>query len=414
MNIFNSIGSEIWWLLREMAPYLLLGYFIAGFLNLILSRDFVYRNLSGRSIMAILKATLLGIPMPLCSCGVIPVSAHLEKQGASRGSVMSFLISTPTSGVDSIFATYALLGPFFALIRPIASFAGGITAGLVSNSLTREEKQEQDAVTPTCDITVEEQSKSVLSKIRNALRYGFFELVEDTSKWLIIGIIAGGLISFFVPVEFAQKYLSNGFISYPLMLFIAVPMYVCATGSIPIAAALILKGMSPGAGLIFLIAGPATNTATISFIAGKLGKKAVIIYLATIMATAVIFALITDFFFVSVLSNTDLTPGAMNMLPLYLRNAAGIVLLVLLARVFLLRIVRRMKSKTAGGEMYTKINVSDMTCQHCVKTIKKALSEIDGIEDIVIDLDKGIVNIKGEFNRKKAEKVITEAGYTVE
>ncbi|MFO8061871.1 MAG: SO_0444 family Cu/Zn efflux transporter [bacterium] len=397
-----------------MAPYLLLGYFIAGFLNLILSRDFVYKNLSGRGILSILKATLLGIPMPLCSCGVIPVSAHLEKQGASRGSVMSFLISTPTSGVDSIFATYALLGPFFALIRPIASFVGGITAGLVSNRVTREEKQETDTVAPVCDIAVEEESKSVLSKITNALRYGFFELVEDTSKWLIIGIIAGGLISFFVPVEFAQKYLSNGFISYPLMLLIAVPMYVCATGSIPIAAALILKGMSPGAGLIFLIAGPATNTATISFIAGKLGKKAVIIYLSTIMATAVIFALITDFFFASVLSNTDLTPGAMNMLPLYLRNAAGIVLLVLLARVFLVRIIGRMKSKTAGGEMYTQIKVSDMTCQHCVKTIKKALSEIEGIEDIVIDLDKGIVNIKGDFNRKKAEKVITEAGYTVE
>ena len=414
MGIIDGIVWEIWWLLREMAPYLLLGYLIAGFLNLILSRDFVYKHLSGRNIMSILKATLLGIPMPLCSCGVIPVSSHLEKQGASKGSVLSFLISTPTSGVDSILATYSLLGPFFALIRPIASFVGGVTAGLLSNNILDNDKEKINDEKPLYSVPVKERGQSIFIKSMNALKYGFIELVEDTSKWLIIGIVAGGMISYLVPGSFAKQYLSNGFISYPLMILVAVPMYVCATGSIPIVAALILKGMSPGAGLIFLIAGPATNTATISFIAGKMGKKFVIIYLVTIILTGLVFGIITDFFFGSVLDNTDLSAGGMNMLPVALRNIAGIILLLLLFRVFIARKIRRKKHKHTGGDMYREIRVSGMTCQHCVKTVKNALIEIDGIEDVIIDLESGIVKIEGDIDIKKVEDSIRGVGYAVE
>ena len=407
MIYIKTLIGEIWYLTMEMAPYLLLGFLIAGFLHLILNREFIYRHLSDHSLSAVLKATLLGIPMPVCSCGVIPISAHLSKEGASKGSVMSFLISTPTSGVDSIMATYGLMGPLFALMRPIASFVGGIAAGLTVNaadktpSAVNEEKH-----CNTCSVDAKTTNRFI-----DAIRYGFIELIEDTGKWLIVGIIAGGLISVLIPDWIMTQYMHNAWIAYPLMILIAVPMYVCATGSIPIAASLILRGMAPGAGLIFLIAGPATNTATISFILGKFGRKTLIIYLVTIAVTALLFGLLMDYLWNVFDMNTDFLSGGMRMLPLWLKQISAIILIVLLARVYALKILNRFKKKE--GALLVEFHVPDMTCEHCVKTISHAIMDIKGIDSVDIDLKTKSVKVYGKADISELKTAIEQAGYSV-
>lgn len=407
MNYVTELLNEIWYLTLEMAPYLLLGFLIAGFLHLILNKDFIYRHLSGNSFKSVLKSTLLGIPMPVCSCGVIPISAHLNKEGASKGSVLSFLISTPTSGIDSIMATYGLMGPLFAVMRPIASFFGGIAAGMTVNAVDREKvKHNEEAQCSTCSVDTKSNNRFI-----DALKYGFIELIEDTGKWLIIGIVAGGLITVLIPDWVMSRYMHSAWIAYPLMILISVPMYVCATGSIPIAASLILKGMAPGAGLVFLIAGPATNTATISFIMGKFGKKTLIIYLAAIIITALLFGLLMDYLWKTFNMNTDFLTSGMRMLPLWLKQVSAIILVILLLRVYAARLFNR-NSKKEGNNMLVELTVNDMTCQHCVKTITNALMEIEGIENVRIDLQTKCVKVFGKADIESVKRAIINAGYT--
>ena len=272
-EISTGILKSVWFLLLEMSPYLLFGFFIAGVLNLIIPREKIYKHLSANKLGSIVKASLFGVPLPLCSCGVIPVAAYLQKEGAGKGSTVSFLSSTPTTGVDSILATYSLLGPLFSIIRPIAAFFAGILSGSLTGLL--EKKQNIESTKPpegnSCNICYNEEphSHGLLEKLKNVFQYGFIELIDDAGKWILIGVIVGGIIEFLIPGDFIEQYLSNPLLAYPIMLVLSIPMYICATGSIPIAASLIIKGMTPGAGLIFLIAGPATNTATLAFVSGK-------------------------------------------------------------------------------------------------------------------------------------------------
>ncbi len=326
----TGLLKEIWYLLAEMAPYLLLGFGVAGILHVLIPRSAVFKHLAKNDLASIVKASLFGIPLPLCSCGVIPVAAQLRKDGAGKSSVLSFLTSTPTTGVDSILATYALLGPLFAVIRPIAALFGGVIAGATYN-LAEKETPGTQSTDLSCALCGREQphSHSFTRKIKEMVAYGFHELIADVWKWLALGIILGGGISYFVPASLIESYLSNSFISYSLMLLLAIPMYVCATGSIPIAATLIIKGMSPGAGLVFLIAGPATNTATLSFVAGKLGKRASAVYLATIAVTALCFGLLVDFIWLSSGKDVALIAGGMEMLPGWVKTGSSILLIAL-------------------------------------------------------------------------------------
>lgn len=401
----------MWELTKEMAPYLLFGYIIAGILHVCIKNESIYRHLSGRSFMSVLKATLLGVPMPLCSCGVIPVSAHLEKQGASKGAVVSFLVSTPTTGADSILATYGLLGPVIAVIRPVAAFIAGLLSGTLTNIFAGESVTE----TVTCPIEKERKTGCSYRGIVEILRYGLFELVEDTAKWLFIGITAGGVIGYFIPEVLIESYLGNPFIAYPAMILIAVPMYVCATGSIPIAAALIMKGMTPGAGLLFLIAGPATNTATLSFVAGKLGRKVLFIYLFSIVIVGLLTGLFADYFLKGNIFSMGHT--GMTMLPSWLSVSSAILLILLIMRVFVMNAVNRMKNaaklkKSEGTMIVFKVN--DMTCQHCVKTLNNALSDIPGVQNVIISLESKTVSVQGGIAPELIEEAIREAGYTPE
>ncbi len=284
-----GILAASFWLLVRMAPYLLFGFLFAGILHVLFSPSKVAKHLGRGDMLSVLKATLFGVPLPLCSCAVLPTAISLRKQGAARGPVLSFLISTPTSGVDSILATYALLGPLFAIYRVLAALVGGFASGILANSLAREESGEPLASEDACGLCGQESphSHSAGSKLQAMFAYAFGELVEDIGRWLIAGLLIAGAITYLIPEGAVARYVGAGWLSMLIMLLLGIPLYVCATASIPVAAALMLKGMSPGAALVFLLAGPATNATTVTLVARFLGRRAVSIYLLTISAFSV-------------------------------------------------------------------------------------------------------------------------------
>ncbi len=390
-------------LLLEMSIYLLFGFFVAGILKLFISSEYIAKHLSNGGFWDTVKASAFGVPLPICSCGVIPVSEHLKKSGASNSSVISFLVSTPTSGVDSILATYSLLGPIFAIFRPVASFVGGVLSGNLVSIFTKNDKSEKPPESPhMCEADIAEH-KSFREKTIMALKYAFFELVESTGKWIMIGLLLGAVISFAVPQNFIADYLSNKFVSYIAMLLIGIPMYVCATGSIPIAASLVMKGMSPGAALIFLIAGPATNTATIAFIAGRMGKKTVIIYLITIIIVSVFFAFLFDMIASHYGFDFSRAHSHSAIFPNYLKLISAIALLALIIRPYLKR-----RDKMDGEKFY----ISDITCSHCAKTIEEAVKKVEGVKDALVDVKKKELTVKGKYKREDILGAIRKAGYT--
>ena len=406
MNILNRFLVETIRLFNEMSPYLLFGFLIAGILKILIPKEKVYQHLSPSSFLAVLKATLIGIPLPLCSCGVIPVATHIKKEGASNGATASFLISTPTTGVDSILATYSLLGWLFAVIRPISALFAGLFAGILINKYSDTKKDVPKTTNRySCNICEKEEmhAHTLYEKIKGVFKYGFIELTEDAGKWILSGIIIGAIISTFIPVSFISKFLGRPLYSYIFMALIGTPLYICATGSIPIAASLIAKGMSPGAGLVFLFTGPATNTTTLLFVLGKFGKKSFFIYLFSIILWAVIFGLILDHFWVSQLGNIGHTHQNQFLNPT-IKGLSSFILLFLILRTF--RFKRRGKC-----ENMKEFNVPDMKCAHCEKTIKKAFKK-EGI-DVVINLKKKKIYLPPTLDKKTVADIIGKAGYTI-
>jgi len=402
--MFEKFIIETWRLLNEMSPYLLFGFLIAGFLKILIPREKIYYHLSAPDFSAVLKSALFGIPLPLCSCGVIPVATHIKKEGASDGATVSFLISTPTTGVDSILATYSLLGPVFAIIRPVSALFAGISGGWLVNILNRKGiKKAKEVKNFICNVCEEEgvHTHSPGEKMRVILKYGFSELIEDIGKWIVIGVLAGGIIATFVPGGIILRVFGKPFYSYSLMLIIGIPMYVCATGSIPIAASLISKGMLPGAGLVFLFTGPATNSATLAFVLGKMGRKNFLVYLASIIFWSVIFGLIIDYIWkFSGAEIINFQRG--KFLPLWLKTLSSIILLFL--------IVRTIKFREKKVNM-KEFEVVDMKCNHCVKTIEDAFKK-EGI-NAEVNLKSKKVYVPDEIEDEKVEKIIEKIGYTL-
>lgn len=402
---------ETWNLLEEMAPYLLFGFLVAGILNLFISREKVVRHLAHNKFSAVFKASLLGIPLPLCSCGVIPVAAHLEKQGAERGPILSFLISTPTTGVDSILATYSLMGPLLAIMRPVAALFNGLLAGIAANSVAGHHETAGSQGEREANNYQTSSARSTLSgKIKEILTYSFENLLKDVAKWLVIGILIGGAIGYFVPQHLIEQYLGNPLLAYPIMLLIGIPMYVCATGSIPIAASLMLKGMSPGAGFIFLFAGPATNTATLSFVGGKMGRKYLALYLGTILISGLLFGWFIDLIWNLSGQDVNLIHGHTEMLPLWIKRSSAIVLLLLIGRLYLPSFSKAPQAVSGNGLTFT---VPNMTCEHCKSKIDRTLRSLEGVEEVKIDLDVKLVEVIGNSSTEKIISAIEKAGYTV-
>ena len=254
-DVISKAAFDFWATLCEMSPYLLFGFFAAGVLSVLVSREFVERHLGGHGFWPVLKATLFGIPLPLCSCSVIPVTASLRKHGAGRGAATAFLISTPQTGVDSIFVTFALLGPLFAIFRPVAALVSGLLGGAVVDVVEPHGEDDTEPVKECEDACCAENGQGKVAKI---FSYGFVDLPRDIGKALLIGIVIAGVIG----AAMKGKPLADvgtGIPAILVMMLLGIPVYVCATASVPVAGALILAGVSPGAALAFLMTGPATR-----------------------------------------------------------------------------------------------------------------------------------------------------------
>jgi uncharacterized protein len=296
MDIVTGVLKESWHVLNDSALYCLFGIVMSGILKGFISDDFVIEHLGTNNISSVIKASLLGIPLPLCSCGVIPVATGLRRQGAGKGPTTAFLISTPETGVDSIALTYALLDPIMTVIRPVAAFVTATVAGILVNFMPDEKAGIPENIVSACGCACSceqgdsapcaaghhNHGHSLLQRITSGLSFAFGDMLADIGPSLLLGIIIAGGIAYFVPAGFIERNLGAGIKPMLVMLIIGIPLYVCATASTPIVAALALKGLSPGAALVFLLSGPATNTATILVIARLMGKRVAAVYVLAI------------------------------------------------------------------------------------------------------------------------------------
>ena len=327
-----DIVLAFWGTLCDMAPYLLFGFLVAGALSILISPELVEKHLGGRGIWPVFKASLFGVPLPLCSCGVIPVSASLRRHGSSKGATTAFLLSTPQTGVDSIMATFSLLGPVFAVFRPLAAFAAGMIGGSIVAAADDPAAGEIDVeeCKEACCHHAAARSKTV-----QILHYGFVTLPRDIARPLLIGLVIAGVIAVAVPADFFAETLGTGFLAMLVMMLLGIPVYVCATASIPVAAAMMLKGITPGAALVFLMTGPATNAATIATLWKILGRRTTLIYIAIVAGTALGSGLLLDLLF----DVTGISPGHTGhwMLPGWARTLSALVLIAVLIAALLPR-----------------------------------------------------------------------------
>ncbi len=302
MNALVSILQASLDIFLESAPYMLFGFFMAGLLRAFVPATLVHRHLGKNKTANVIKAAIFGIPLPLCSCGVVPAAAGLRRQGASKGATASFLISTPETGVDSIMITYALLDPIMTLLRPLAAFVTAIVTGMGINALDETvAAPPQPALKPFGEIR-----PSLWKRFLQGQRFAFEDILGDVGGSFMIGVLIAGVITHYVSPDLVTTYLGTGILPLVIMVVVAAPLYVCATASTPIVAALALKGISPGAALVFLLAGPATNAASLAVVTKMLGKRSAVIYLASIIGVALLFGLGADHLYTFL----DLNPSA--------------------------------------------------------------------------------------------------------
>ncbi len=393
MDWLTNIVWNCWLVLGEMGPYLLLGFAIAGAMSVLVSAAWVSRHLGGRGIGPILKATVLGVPLPLCSCGVIPVSAGLRRQGASRGATSAFLLATPQTGVDSILATYALLGPVLAVIRPVVALVSGIVGGLMIDlwgekddaKVSNDEPVQSSCAGGSCCSTDGGQQGN---RAVQALRYGFVTLPRDIAVHLLIGVLIAGLLTGLIEPNVASKWLGGGLLALLTMMVIGLPLYVCATGSIPLAVAFMHLGASPGAALVFLIAGPATNAATIGVTWKLLGKRSAILYLLVTAATALAAGYGIDALGSAMpLHLPDVYHEHTTAAGNGLNHLSAAALLAVLAGSFFFARKSHSGEKTVNDrEHQTVLNVLGMTCSHCASAVAAALRQQPGVVSVDVDL----------------------------
>lgn len=343
ITVAIEIIRASWQVFYESVVYMLLGFFIAGILYVFIKPETIGRYLGGGKVRSVFLAALAGIPIPLCSCGVLPAAAGLKRQGADNGATLSFLISTPESGIDSIPLTFALMDPIIAVIRPVAAFITAVVTGLFENFSTQRKNSSEnfsqiscsDSSDCGCNVTVvnpgNPMEKSFTAKIVSGLKYAFVDLLGDIGKWFILGILMAGMITYMIPDALFESYLANNFIAILVMLVAGIPMYVCATASTPIAAALVLKGLNPGAALVFLLAGPATNVASMSVVSGLLGKRSLMIYLGSIAMCSILLGFFTDMLYYSLgISATAVAGQAADIIPHFIQMGSAVILGILL------------------------------------------------------------------------------------
>ncbi len=397
--------EKIWALTIEMSPYLLFGFVVSGLLSVLLTVELVTKYLGKDNFQSIFKASLFGIPLPLCSCGVIPVFSYLRKHGASKAATTSFLISTPQTGVDSILVTYGLLGPIFAIFRPIVALFSGIIGGILVSVFDKE--RDLKSVESDCDEDCCDEKESRVYRIFN---YGFVKLPQDIATPLIIGIISAALIYFFIPEDYFMS-IGTGFLGMMIMLLIGLPSYICATASVPIALALHIKGFSMGALIVFLMSGPATNIATISVAVKQIGKRSTIIYLSSIILCSIIAGLCFDLLFPG-LQVEEALSAHMHMGSDLFNQISGILLVGILINSYLQSYLGSKESKLVKGDVV--LYIKGMTCNHCVNSITKTLNRMKNVKVLSIDLKTGKAEINCLTNDiNKINKAIIDLGFEV-
>ena len=459
----------------EMAPYLLLGFFIAGLLRTFVPQGLYSRHLAPRTMGSVVKAALLGIPLPLCSCGVIPTSVGLRREGASHGACTSFLIATPQTGVDSIAATYSLMGLPFAIVRPIAALFTAMFGGFMVNKFAREDEQisaqaaqshehdhcecgcghdecgcehdecgcehdEHHHDHGTCDSEHHHTHASFWHKLKGALSYGFVEMMQDVGKWLVIGLLIAALITVAVPNEWLAALHEYKLLNMIIVLAIAIPMYVCATGSIPIAVSLMAKGLTPGAALVLLMAGPAVNSASILVIGKVFGRRTLSLYVLSIVIGAMLFGLGIDYllpqdwFAVSsvLTGGTDCT----HCLSVWDWVFIAVFILLLVnaftrrhqhhhghehqaplspsegdTDVLSLNTTEAPSGAVVGATLY---KITGMTCNHCRANVEKAIRATTGVTDVTVDLPSGMAYVSGTHDAEAILAAVSAIGFEAE
>lgn len=289
--------SVLWSYLLVSAPYLLLGFIVSGVINQFVPAEKLKSWLGAHKFSSIFKASAVGVPLPLCSCSVIPTAVTLKKGGASNAATSAFLISTPESGVDSISITYAMMDLPMTILRPLAAFCSAFFAGILQFFFNKEEivLESEPEKKSCCHGKTKAKQESFSEKLKKVFTFGFGKLSDDISGWLTIGILLGALIDFVVPDNF---FANMGMLENRLMILaIGIPLYICASASTPIAASLILKGLSPGSALLLLLVGPATNISNIAVLQKYIGKKGVILNIFSIVFVALIFSFLVDYLY---------------------------------------------------------------------------------------------------------------------
>ena len=323
MEFLSKFLSNIWYFSTLISFYIIIGLLVAGFLKQLIPKDFIQKHIGNNSIGSVLKIVILGIPLPLCSCSVIPFMASLKKSGASKSALQTFLISTPITGIDSIMATYGAFGWFFAIYRVFSSIFISIIAGVVSMIFIKESNEKS---VPKFTWSIKNKQKNIpivyLEKkvepsfLIRVYDYAFNQLFGDIAKSLLIGIILGSLLSTIIPTDTALIFSKNLLISYLFVLLISIPLYVCAITSIPIGITLILTGFSPGAAFVFLTAGPATSLITISIVKKMLGTRFLIIYLLSVIIGTIAFAYLMDTSFLQLVNKVTVAKSLKEEVPL--------------------------------------------------------------------------------------------------
>lgn len=388
--------------LLELSPWLLLGAAAAGLLHVLLPADFVPRHL-GRGRGGVAKAVALGVPLPLCSCGVIPAGLGLRRDGASPGATVGFLISTPQTGVDSVFVAGALLGWPLALFKVAAAFATGLVGGLLTDRLVHD--------APHADARPAAAVARRVSRARAAIEHGV-DVLRSIAGWLVVGVLASAAISVLVPPQAFATLTGRGEILAMLAaLAISIPLYVCATASVPIAAALVAGGFPPGAALVFLMAGPATNVATIGAVARGLGRTAMLVYLATVVAGSLAAGLLFDAVLTgpAVAASHEHAHGS-DAGPI--AWASTVVLVALLAWFGLERVRARLPARVVAAARRTEIGVDGMTCSGCANRLATALRGTEGVAAAEVDLAGRRAIVHGSVELDRLCEAIAGAGFT--
>lgn len=399
--------ASIWHILLELAPWLFVGALVAGALHVFVPAEFLRQRLQGP--WGVVKGALLGVPMPLCSCAVIPAGLGLKAQGASAGATVAFMISTPQTGADSLLVARAFLGWPFALFSLASSFVLGIVAGLWTDAAAPSSSDGQAA--PVCE------PLPTRNRLRTLIEFGV-ETLRSIWRWLVIGVVASAAIEQFVPPGSLQSLAGNGGLpAMGLALLIGMPLYVCTTASVPLAAALVHAGFPPGAALVFLIAGPATNIATMGAVYRVLGRRTLAIYLTTITVGSVAFGMLFDLL---IDSTTAALPAPMHQHVTWWSTASAVVLVALMvwfawqeASAWLLNRPGHSHPHDAAAKNAPSVEVAvqGMTCGNCVAKLERVLGREAGVSTVAVTLEPGRAVVRGDVSPERVRELVAEAGF---